>query len=96
MFEAAKFIAAVYSFFLIVRTVKHCENKYIAFVVIALWLRFFLAAYHSITYVPLVAGLSITALFSVLIASVGIFYASAWRFLYRCVYRHLTPAVNWL
>lgn len=83
MFEAAKFIAAVYSFFLIVRTVKHCENKYIAFVVIALWLRFFLAAYHSITYVPLVAGLSITALFSVLIASVGIFFIPKQIFLLK-------------
>ncbi|MDP5130106.1 MAG: O-antigen ligase family protein [Paraglaciecola sp.] len=83
MFEAAKFIVAVYSLFLIVRTVKHCENKYIAFVVVALWLRFFLAAYHSFTYVPLLGGLSITALFSILIAGVGIFFIPKQMFLLK-------------
>lgn len=83
MFELAKIIVALASFWFVLVAIRTSTNKYIAFILIALWLRFFLAAYHSITYTSLAAGLSLTALASVFMALVGFYVIPIRMFLLK-------------
>ena len=72
MFVLVKLVVAVLSAYLIYRTIRRQCNKYLAFVIVAVWLRFLLSAFHTITYDPLIAGFSINALASIGIAGVGV------------------------
>lgn len=72
MFVLVKLVVALLSAYLIYRTIRRQCNKYLAFVIVAVWLRFLLSAFHHITYDPLVAGFSINALASIGIAGVGV------------------------
>lgn len=80
MFELVKIIVSLISLWLVIAAIKESTNRYLAFFIFALWLRFFLAAFHSITYVPMLGGLSITAFASIFMAGVG-FYIIPTRFL---------------
>ncbi len=72
MFLVVKLFFGAISAWLVWNTVRQNCNKYLAFVVVAVWLRFFLSAFHKITYEPLVAGFSINALSSIGIAAAGL------------------------
>ncbi|MCG7649357.1 O-antigen ligase family protein [Alteromonas macleodii] len=72
MFEGLKVVVGLISFILVYRTVTGNCNKYLAFAICAIWLRFFLAAFHTITYPPLIAGFSINALGSISVACLGL------------------------
>lgn len=72
MFEGIKVIVGVISLFLVYRTITSNCNKYLAFAICAIWLRFFLSAFHTITYPSLVAGFSINALGSIGVAGLGL------------------------
>lgn len=72
MFLLVKIVFAFISTILVYRAISRRCNKYLAFAVVALWLRFFLSAFHQITYDPLVAGFSINAIASIGIAGFGL------------------------
>ncbi|MEH6712484.1 MAG: O-antigen ligase family protein [Paraglaciecola polaris] len=72
MFELVKLIVGLITFFYVVKSMKTSGNKYIAFIVFSLWLRFFLSAFHSVTFPPLIAGFSINALGSIGITAIGV------------------------
>lgn len=72
MFELVKLIVGLITLFYVVKSIKTSTNKYIAFVMVALWLRFFLSAFHVITFKPLIAGFSINALGSIGVTALGI------------------------
>ncbi|MAI37129.1 MAG: O-antigen ligase domain-containing protein [Alteromonadaceae bacterium TMED7] len=72
MFEAIKLLVAVVSLVMVYRTITGNCNKYLAFAICAIWLRYFLSAFHTITYPPLVAGFSINALGSIGVAGLGL------------------------
>ncbi len=72
MFEGLKVVVGLISFILVYRTVTGNCNKYLAFAICAIWLRFFLSAFHTITYPSLVAGFSINALGSIGVAGLGL------------------------
>jgi len=72
MFEASKLLVAVVSLIMVYRTITGNCNKYLAFAICAIWLRYFLSAFHTITYPPLVAGFSINALGSIGVAGLGL------------------------
>lgn len=72
MFEAIKLLVALVSLVMIYRTISGNCNKYLAFAICAIWLRYFLSAFHTITYPPLVAGFSINALGSIGVAGLGL------------------------
>ncbi|MEC7690497.1 MAG: O-antigen ligase family protein [Pseudomonadota bacterium] len=72
MFLAVKLLFSLISAWLVWQTIRQHCNKYLAFVVVAIWLRFFLSAFHQITYDPLIAGFSINALASIGIAATGL------------------------
>ncbi|AFS37010.1 hypothetical protein MASE_07395 [Alteromonas macleodii ATCC 27126] len=72
MFEGLKVVVGLISFILVYRTITGNCNKYLAFAICAIWLRFFLSAFHSITYSSLVAGFSINALGSIGVAGLGL------------------------
>ncbi|WP_338853459.1 O-antigen ligase family protein [Alteromonas macleodii] len=74
MFEGLKVVVGLISFIMVYRTITGNCNKYLAFAICAIWLRFFLAAFHTITYPSLVAGFSINALSSISIAALGLFF----------------------
>lgn len=57
---------------MVYRTITGNCNKYLAFAICAIWLRFFLSAFHTITYPSLVAGFSINALGSIGVAGLGL------------------------
>ncbi len=73
MFEGLKVVVGLISFIMVYRTIKGNCNKYLAFAICAIWLRFFLSAFHTITYPSLVAGFSINALGSIGVAGLGLF-----------------------
>ncbi|WP_269519982.1 O-antigen ligase family protein [Alteromonas sp. BMJM2] len=72
MFEAIKLLVALVSLVMVYRTISGNCNKYLAFAICAIWLRYFLSAFHTITYPPLVAGFSINALGSIGVAGLGL------------------------
>lgn len=72
MFEAIKVVVGIVSFFLVWRTIRNNCNKYLAFAIAAIWLRFSLSAFPSITYPPLVAGFSLNAIGSIGVVSLGL------------------------
>lgn len=72
MFEGLKVVVGLISFIMVYRTITGNCNKYLAFAICAIWLRFFLSAFHSITYSSLVAGFSINALGSIGVAGLGL------------------------
>jgi len=74
MFEGLKVVVGLISFILVYRTIKGNCNKYLAFAICAIWLRFFLSAFHTITYPSLIAGFSINALSSISVAGLGLFF----------------------
>ena len=73
MFELVKLIVGLVTLYFVAKSVNTSPNKYIAFILFALWLRFFLSAFHTLTFSPLIAGLSINALGSIGIVGIGIF-----------------------
>ena len=72
MFEGLKVVVGLISFIMVYRTITGNCNKYLAFAICAIWLRFFLSAFHTITYPSLVAGFSINALGSIGVAGLGL------------------------
>ena len=72
MFEGLKIVVGLISFIMVYRTITGNCNKYLAFAICAIWLRFFLSAFHTITYPSLVAGFSINALGSIGVAGLGL------------------------
>ena len=89
MFELIKVIAALTSAMLIYREARRQPNGFAVFVMIALWIRFTLSAFHTVTYPPMVACLSINALGSILVVAAGLvilpsrlFILKYWRFFY--------------
>jgi hypothetical protein len=72
MFEIIKVAMVIISIFLLMKTCKHISNRYLLFVMAALWLRYTLSAFHQITYDPLIAGFSINALGSIFVVAAGI------------------------
>jgi len=72
MFELVKIIMAVTSMVIMLKAWKNISNKYLHFVMAALWLRYTLSAFHQITYDPLIAGFSINALGSIFVVAIGI------------------------
>lgn len=72
MFEIVKLIMVIVCGVIAFKTCRNIANKYLLFVVVALWLRYTLAAFHQITYDPLIAGLSINALGSISVVLLGI------------------------
>tara|TARA_R110000765_G_scaffold32271_1_gene75104 strand:- start:296 stop:1576 length:1281 start_codon:yes stop_codon:yes gene_type:complete len=72
MFELVKLIVGLLTLFYVVKSIKTSTNKYIAFVMFALWLRFFLSAFHTFTFTPLVAGFSINAMGSIGVTAFGV------------------------
>ncbi len=71
MFEGLKVVVGLISFIMVYRTITGNCNKYLAFAICAIWLRFFLSAFHTITYPSLVAGFSINALGSISVVCFG-------------------------
>jgi len=74
MFEGLKVVVGLISFIMVYRTITGNCNKYLAFAICAIWLRFILSAFHTITYPSLVAGFSINALSSISVAGLGLFF----------------------
>jgi hypothetical protein len=72
MFELVKVVMAIISFLLLMKAWKNISNRYLLFVIAALWLRYTLSAFHQITYDPIIAGFSMNALGSILVVAVGI------------------------
>lgn len=72
MFEAIKLLVGVVSLIMVYRTITGNCNKYLAFAICAIWLRYFLSAFHTVTYPSLVAGFSINALGSIGVAGLGL------------------------
>ena len=72
MFELIKVAVALVSIILVYRVITNNCNKYLAFAVLAIWLRYFSSGFHDITYSPIVAGFSINALISICIAGLGL------------------------
>jgi len=72
MFEAIKLLVAVVSLIMVYRTITGNCNKYLGFAICAIWFRYFLSAFHTITYPSLVAGFSINALGSIGVAGLGL------------------------
>lgn len=83
MFELVKIVAALVSFWFVIGAIRGSTNRYLAFLIFALWFRFFLAAFHSVTYQPIVSGFSITALASICITAVGIYLVPSKFFLLK-------------
>ncbi|QJR80193.1 O-antigen ligase domain-containing protein [Alteromonas pelagimontana] len=72
MFLLVKILFGLISAYLVYKTVSRRCNKYLAFAVLAVWLRYFLSAFHQITYTPIAAGFSINAIASIGIAFTGL------------------------
>jgi len=72
MFEAIKLLVGVVSLIMVYRTITGNCNKYLAFAICAIWLRYFLSAFHTVTYPSLVAGFSLNALGSIGVAGLGL------------------------
>lgn len=72
MFEIVKVVMAIICAVFVFKTCKNLKNKYLIFVVLALWLRYTLSAFHQITYDPFVAGFSLNALGSISVVLLGV------------------------
>ncbi|RDV28162.1 O-antigen ligase domain-containing protein [Alteromonas aestuariivivens] len=72
MFELVKVPFALLSGFLVYRAICNDCNRYLAFAIIAVWLRLMLAAFPQYTVPSLFAGFSVSALCSIMVASVGL------------------------
>ncbi|MBT0587616.1 O-antigen ligase family protein [Alteromonas oceanisediminis] len=70
MFEIVKIALVLLSAVLLYRVARRCEG-FTVFVMVALWLRFALSAFHTVTYPPLVGGLSINAIGSIFVVAAG-------------------------
>jgi hypothetical protein len=80
MFEVVKLILSLVTLFYVIKSIRSSTNKYIAFVIFALWLRFFLSAFHYFTFPPLIAGFSINALGSIFVVFLGVLLLPAFSF----------------
>jgi len=58
--------------YLIIRSFKEHRNGLLLYLVTIIFLRFFLSAFHEITFNPVLAGLSINGLFTILIVFISI------------------------
>ncbi|QPH56056.1 O-antigen ligase family protein [Pontivivens ytuae] len=65
---------SVFTFFATLRMVKDFDRP-TQFLVMAIWLRLVLSAFHEWTFTPMAAGLSINALASVAVAGIGLLLA---------------------
>jgi hypothetical protein len=83
MFELVKVVMAIISCLLLIKTWKNITNRYLLFVMAALWLRYTLSAFHQITYDPIIAGFSINALGSIFVVAAGIFVVPNFSFRLR-------------
>jgi hypothetical protein len=83
MFEVVKLIISLLTLIYVIKSIRSTSNKYISFIVFALWLRFFLSAFHYITFPPLIAGFSINALGSIFVVLLGIILLPAFSFRLR-------------
>lgn len=83
MFESVKVVMVIASIFLLIQAWKNISNKYLLFVIGALWLRYTLSAFHQTTYDPIIAGFSINALGSIFVVAVGILIIPKFSFLLR-------------
>jgi hypothetical protein len=83
MFEIVKVVMAIISCLLLIKTWKNITNRYLLFVMAALWLRYTLSAFHQITYDPIIAGFSINALGSIFVVAAGIFVVPNFSFRLR-------------
>jgi hypothetical protein len=83
MFEIVKVVMAIISCLLLMKVWKNISNRYLLFVMAALWLRYTLSAFHQITYDPIIAGFSINALGSILVVAVGIKLIPNFSFMLR-------------
>ncbi|MEI8649088.1 hypothetical protein P4S73_16295 [Paraglaciecola sp. Hal342] len=72
MFEIVKVVMAIICAVFVFKTCKNLKNKYLIFVVLALWLRYTLSAFHQITYDPFIAGFSLNALGSISVVLLGV------------------------
>jgi hypothetical protein len=83
MFELVKVVMAIISCLLLMKVWKNITNRYLLFVMAALWLRYTLSAFHQITYDPIIAGFSINALGSIFVVAAGIFVIPNFSFRLR-------------
>lgn len=83
MFEIIKLLVAIFTLFILVKNLTNCQSKYIIFVCLVVWLRFFLSAFHEFTYIPIIAGLSINAISSILAVFFGLLVLPTRVFLLR-------------
>lgn len=74
MFEFIKLIVGIISFVVVYRATTNVRSGVLTFLAFAIWLRFFLSAFHGVTFSPIVAGLSINALSSIGIVGIGILF----------------------
>lgn len=83
MFELVKLVAGLLSLLILLTTIKQVQNRYLVFIVSAIWLRFFLSAFHTITYPKIIAGFSINALASICVVAIGLLLLPKSVFLLR-------------
>lgn len=62
---------------------KRVEGNAARFVIIAVWLRFIMSAFHKFTFGPLFAGLSLNAVASILVAVTGLYLVRPRDFLLK-------------
>jgi O-antigen ligase len=83
MFESVKVVLVIISIFILIQAWKNISNKYLLFVIGALWLRYTLSAFHEDTYDPIIAGFSINALGSIFVVALGLLIIPKISFLLR-------------
>lgn len=52
---------------------RKVQGRAARFVIVAIWLRFIMSAFHKFTFGPLVAGLSLNAIASIVVALIGLY-----------------------
>lgn len=70
--QLALILSSAFLFCVLVLVLRRVKDRTARFVVVALWLRFMMGAYHHITYQPLLGGLSVNAIASVLVVAIGV------------------------
>lgn len=73
MWTSIALITSVLFFFWTLTKGLKLKNRSLLFVALAIWLRYFLSAFHEVTFPPLLGGLSVNALVAIFVAISGIF-----------------------
>lgn len=73
MFEGIKVLATGITLLILVKHINTGCNKYLVFVLLAIWSRMALSAFHSFTFPPIIGGFSLNALSSIMVVAFGIF-----------------------